>query len=108
MTSDARRAAYLAAVAREDASGTFASTDPDLLLDLGAGLAVQAFEGQYGAAVAQAVNGYGIPREALDLLAAAYLAEVAPVMAAAILAQPNEGSAKAIRGWLRRSGYRRV
>lgn len=99
-----RRAAYLRMVRDGDILQTFKATPDDDLVQFGAGLAVEAFEGRYDSARWQAREFYGIPEDAADLAAAAYLATVTPTMGAVIMQRPTEGSIREIRAWLRSHG----
>lgn len=99
-----RLARYVRLVHDEDILGTFNSTPDDLLVAVGAGLAVAAMEGAFDSTAWTARTMYGIPRDAVELLAAAYLATVMPYTAAAFLARPTEGDILEVRRWLRARG----
>ncbi|MEV8272552.1 hypothetical protein [Microbacterium sp. NPDC077184] len=103
--TDEARAAFVQAVRDNDILASLTSTPDADLIQLGAGLAVEAYEGRWGAAVAIAQAFYRIPADVLELLAAAYLAHVAPGMGAALLLRPNEATIADLRGILARAGH---
>jgi len=103
-TRDPRHIEYLRRVHEEDILLTFKNTPDDLLIEVGAGLAVAAYEGQYENVTYAAQTFYGLRRDDLDLLAAAYLATVLPNMGRVILSRPNEGTVLAVRSFLRQHG----
>jgi hypothetical protein len=101
---DPRHVEYLRVVRADDVLLTFRNTPDDLLIEIGAGLAVAAFEGEYERVAYAAKTFYGIRRDALDLLASTYLATVTPNMGRVILARPNEATVLAVRSFLRQHG----
>lgn len=103
-SADPRRAEFLTLLYDEDILQTFRATDPDLLVDIARGLIVELVEGRYESAKF-AARLYGIPGDALDLLAAVGLTVYAPHTAAALLTRANEGSVIAIRRALRAAGF---
>lgn len=92
------RALYLRTLADEDILGSLRGVNPDTLVEVGAGLAIEAYEGmsRYISAREVAAAFYDIPPDVCDLLAATALATLYPATGAVILARPGEDAIDAI------------
>lgn len=110
-TSDptgSRTAAFVRLVRDEDADRALATVADDTLVLVGAGLALEAYEGRWAAAQQAAAYRFGIPADVVELLTAAALCALTPTMGAFVLARPNEASLDELRGWLAHHGYRAI
>ncbi|WP_047524300.1 hypothetical protein [Microbacterium sp. ZOR0019] len=101
-----RTAAYVRLVRNEDATRSLADVTDETLVSVGAGLAVEAFEGRWATARDAAASRFEIPSEVIELLTAAALAALTPTMGAFVLARPNEATIDELRAWLARHGLK--
>lgn len=70
------------------------------------GLALEAFEGRWTGTRDLAVARFNIPRDTVELIAAAALTTLTPAMGALVLVRPSEASRAEVRAWLKSHGYR--
>lgn len=101
-----RRETFLTLVRNEDIMHTLDTIDDDTLVSVGTGLAVEAFEGRWIGTRELAAARFGIPCDAIELLAAAALTALTPTMGALVLARPNEATLAEIRAWLKSHGFK--
>ncbi|UPL12593.1 hypothetical protein [Microbacterium sufflavum] len=101
-----RTAAFVRLVRDEDAARGLATVADDALVLVGAGLALEAYEGRWAAARHAAASRFGIPEDIVELLTAAALCTLTPTMGAFVLARPNEATLDELREWLANYGYR--
>lgn len=101
-----RREAFLTLVRDEDIMHTLDTVDDATLVSIGTGLAVEAFEGRWNGTRDLAATRFGIPRDVVELLAAAALTALTPNMGALVLARPNEATLAEVRTWLASHGFK--
>lgn len=101
-----RRDAFLALVRDEDILHSLDGVPDDTLVAVGLGLALEAYEGRWNGTRDLAAARFGIPRDVVELLAAAALTSLLPTMGALVLARPNEATLGELRAWLATHGYR--
>ncbi|MFI8594604.1 hypothetical protein ACIGCK_09300 [Microbacterium sp. NPDC078428] len=101
-----RRETFLRLIRDEDIMRSLDTVDDATLVTVGAGLAVEAFEGRWIGTRDLAAARFGIPLDVVELLAAAALAVLTPTMGALVLARPNEATIAELRIWLASHGYR--
>ncbi|MCJ1707945.1 hypothetical protein [Microbacterium sp. VKM Ac-2923] len=101
-----RREAFLALVRDEDIMHSLDNVPDDTLVNIGLGLAVEAYENRWEGTRGLAVTRFGVPSDVIELLAAAALAALLPTMGAVILARPNEATLANLRAWLASHGFR--
>jgi hypothetical protein len=101
-----RTAAFLRLVRDEDSTRALAAVADDALVLVGAGLALEAYEGRWAAARHAAASRFGIPDDVVELLTAAALSALTPTMGAFVLARANEATLDELRSWLANHGYR--
>ncbi|PCE15913.1 hypothetical protein AUC47_10330 [Microbacterium sp. SZ1] len=100
-----RRDAFLALVRDEDIMHALDTVPDDTIVAVGAGLAVEAYEGRWDGTRGLASARFGIPADVVELLAAAALTALLPTMGAHVLARPNEATLTELRNWLASHGY---
>ncbi|MDF2554238.1 MAG: hypothetical protein K0R60_133 [Microbacterium sp.] len=97
---------YLTLVRDEDIMHTLDHVADDVIIEVGTGLAVEAYERRYDSTRALASARFGIPGDVIDLLTSAALTALYPTMGAAILARPNEATLRELRHLLAAHGLR--
>lgn len=101
-----RREAFLALVRDEDIMHSLDNVPDDTIVNIGLGLAVEAYENRWEGTRGLAVARFGVPTDVIELLAAAALAALLPTMGAVVLARPNEATLAELRTWLASHGFR--
>ncbi len=101
-----RREAFLALVRDEDIMHSLDNVPDDTLVNIGLGLAVEAYQNRWEGTRGLAEARFGIPADVVELLAAAALAALLPTMGAVVLARPNDATLAELRSWLASHGFR--